>query len=491
MFYPNLEVFRKKARQGNLVPVSAELIADLQTPLSAFLNFAGDEHAFLLESAETGRGIGRYSFLGCNPILIFRSRGNEVRLTRSGKTETLRAANPLHILQGLLKGYKPVPDETLPPFVGGAVGYIGYDYVRFLEKLPELKLDELNLPDLYFMLVDSLVIFDRLTSKIKVVVNSLVEGDPEQSYRRAAARIENILGQLIGAPSSVYGQPAGKRNFSSLTSETSPEDFEEAVRKAQEHIRSGDIFQVVLSRRFQSDISCPPLDIYRALRIINPSPYMFYLKFDDLYLIGSSPEIMVQAVGDRVRVRPIAGTRSRGASLLEDARLEEELKNDPKEKAEHLMLVDLGRNDLGRVAVPGSVRVSEFMSVEKYSHVMHLVSNVDGKLDPSQDAFSVLAATFPAGTVTGAPKIRAMEIIEELEPVRRGPYAGAVGYFSFDGNLDTCITIRTLIVKDKTAFIQAGAGIVADSIPERENQECLNKAHALFKAVEMAQGGLK
>lgn len=491
MFYPKLEIFRKKAREGNLVPVSAELIADLQTPLSAFLKFAGGEHAFLLESAETGKGIGRYSFLGSDPSLIFRSRGNEALITRSGKTETIPAANPLHILQGILKGYRPVPDETLPPFVGGAVGYVGYDYVRFLEKLPAAKLDELNLPDLYFMMVENLVVFDRLTNKIKVVANALIDGDPDRAYREAAARIENIMGRLIGSAGGSYHRPGKKLSPPVLVPRNDSGDFEAGVKRAQEYIRSGDIFQAVLSRRFQCEISCPPLDIYRALRIVNPSPYMFYLKLDDLFLIGSSPEIMVQSTGDRVRVRPIAGTRPRGASAREDARLEEELKNDAKEKAEHLMLVDLGRNDVGRVAVPGSVRIDDFMSVEKYSHVMHLVTDVTGKLAPGLNAFDAFRAGFPAGTVTGAPKIRAMEIIEEIEPVRRGPYAGAVGYFSFDGNLDSCITIRTVIVKDNTAFIQAGAGIVADSVPAREDQECLNKALVLFKAVEMAQGGLQ
>jgi len=393
-------------------------------------------------------------------------------------------------LKGLLKNYRPVADETLPPFSGGAVGYISYDSVRFFEDLPEENLDELNLPDFYFMITDTIIIFDRLMNKLKIVANAHVGGDPEHAYQEAVSRIETLMGQLMSASSGTYFQPPPIRKRGELTSNLTPKQFEKAVLAAQEYIRAGDILQVVLSQRFQTGVECPPLDIYRALRTINPSPYMFFLRFDDLHLIGSSPEIMVQVVDDDVRVRPIAGTRPRGISRGEDKRMEEELLADPKEIAEHVMLVDLGRNDVGRVSLPGSVRVSEMMKIEKYSHVMHIVSDVRGKLDPGQDAYTAVAASFPAGTVSGAPKIRAMEIIEELEPVRRGPYAGAVGYFSFDGNLDSCITIRTIIVKDRTAFIQAGAGIVADSIPENEHQECLNKAQALFRAVQMAEGGL-
>jgi anthranilate synthase component 1 len=491
MYYPDLETFKKKAAQGNLVPVYTVLMADLETPVTAFLKLNDQPFSYLLESAETGRGIGRFSFLGGEPILVFRSRGEEAEILEKGKTRRLQAANPLMLLKGLLRNYRPVPDETLPPFNAGAVGYVSYDYVRRLEKLPELKLDELNLPEVCFMLTDSVVIFDRLLNKLILVANARVDGDPEKAYREAIDRIETLLGRLAVGSAGHYFQPPPPRPRRELSSNFPPGGFHNAVEKAKEYIRAGDILQVVLSQRFQTRINCPPFDVYRALRAVNPSPYMFYLRFDDLHLIGSSPEIMVQVTGDKVRVRPIAGTRPRGISLPEDKRLEADLLNDPKERAEHIMLVDLGRNDIGRVSLPGSVAVTDLMAVEKFSHVMHIVSDVEGRLEPSADAFSAFAATFPAGTVSGAPKIRAMEIIEELEPVRRGPYAGAVGYFSCDGNLDTCIAIRTIIVKGKTAVIQAGAGIVADSDPDREDRECRNKAQALFQAVEMAEGGLQ
>ncbi len=491
MYYPDQKLFRQKARQGNLVPVYTEVIADLETPVSAFLKLDNSPYSFLLESVEPGAGIGRYSFLGGEPSLVFKSRGGEVEINERGRTRKVRTKNPLMFLKGLLENYRPVADESLPPFSGGAVGYVSYDCARYFEKLPSEKLDELNLPDLYFMLADTLLIFDRLTNKIKIVSNAHIEGDPDAAYSEAVSRIETLLGRLLGTSPGTYFQPPADRPGGELVSQTRQKDFERAVRAAQEYIRAGDILQVVLSQRFSAPLSAPPFNVYRALRTINPSPYMFFLRFDDLHLVGSSPEIMVQAADGEVRLRPIAGTRPRGISKLEDERLEAELLADPKELAEHVMLVDLGRNDLGRVAVPGSVRVNEMMSIERYSHVMHIVSDLRGKLDPSRDAYDAFAAAFPAGTVSGAPKIRAMEIIEELEPFHRGPYGGAVGYFSFDGNLDSCILIRTIIIKDKTAYIQAGAGIVADSVPEREHQECLNKAQALFRAVKMAEGGLK
>ncbi len=491
MYYPDQKLFRQKARQGNLVPVYTEVIADLETPVSAFLKLENSPYSFLLESVEPGAGIGRYSFLGGEPSLVFKSRGGEVEITERGRTRKVRTRNPLMFLKGLLENYRPVVDETLPPFSGGAVGYVSYDCARYFEKLPSEKLDELGLPDLSFMVADTLLIFDRLTNKIKIVANAHIEGDPDAAYSDAVSRIETLLGRLLGTSPGTYFQPPADRPGGELVSQTRQKDFERAVRAAQEYIRAGDILQVVLSQRFSAPLSAPPFNVYRALRTINPSPYMFFLRFDDLHLVGSSPEIMVQAADGEVRLRPIAGTRPRGISKLEDERLEAELLADPKELAEHVMLVDLGRNDLGRVAVPGSVRVDEMMAIERYSHVMHIVSDLRGKLDPARDAYDAFAAAFPAGTVSGAPKIRAMEIIEELEPFHRGPYGGAVGYFSFDGNLDSCILIRTIIIKDKTAYIQAGAGIVADSVPEREHQECLNKAQALFRAVQMAEGGLK
>jgi anthranilate synthase component 1 len=491
MYYPDQKIFREKARQGNLVPVYTEVIADLETPVSAFLKLEDSPYSFLLESVEPGKEIGRYSFLGNQPSLIFKSRNGEVEISERGRSRKVRTKNPLMFLKDLLKNYRPVVDETLPPFSGGAVGYISYDCVRYLEKLPSQKLDELNLPDLYFMLADTLLIFDRLTNKIKIVANAHIQGDPDAAYSEAVSRIESLLERLRGTFPEVGSQPPDDLPGRELISRTRQEDFERAVRAAQEYIRAGDILQVVLSQRFQAPLSAPPFNVYRALRTINPSPYMFFFRFDDLHLIGSSPEIMVQVSGGEVRLRPIAGTRPRGISRREDERLEAELLADPKELAEHIMLVDLGRNDLGRVSLPGSVRVEEMMAIERYSHVMHIVSDLRGKLDPTRDVYDAFAAAFPAGTVSGAPKIRAMEIIEELEPFHRGPYGGAVGYFSFDGNLDSCILIRTIIVKGGTAYIQAGAGIVADSVPQQEHQECLNKAQALFKAVRMAQRGLR
>ncbi len=490
MYYPDKKLFREKARQGNLVPVYAEVIADLETPVSAFLKLESSPYSFLLESVEPGAGIGRYSFLGGNPSLVLKSRGGQVEISERGRTRKVRTENPLMFLKGVLENYRPVPDETLPPFSGGAVGYVSYDCARYFENLPSGKLDELGLPELCFMVADTLLIFDRLTNKIKIVANAHIEADPDRAYSEAVSRIETLLGRLLGTAPGSYFHPRPGRAGGELKSRTRQKDFERSVLAAQEYIRAGEILQVVISQRFEAPLSAPPFNIYRALRTINPSPYMFFLRFDDLHLVGSSPEIMVQAADGEARLRPIAGTRPRGISRLEDERLEAELLADPKELAEHVMLVDLGRNDLGRVSVPGSIRVGEMMSIERYSHVMHIVSDLRGKLAEGRDAYDAFAASFPAGTVSGAPKIRAMEIIDELEPFRRGPYGGAVGYFSFDGNLDSCILIRTIIVKDNTAYIQAGAGIVADSVPEREHRECLNKARALFGAVKMAEGGL-
>jgi len=491
MHHPNLELFLEKAKSGNLIPVSAEMIADLETPVSAFLKLGKSPYAFLLESAETASGLGRYSFLGCDPFLIFQGNGETTEIVRGDSRELVEGEDPLRLLQKLVESHQPVPDETLPPFTGGAVGYFSYDCVRRLERLPAFNPDALRVPDLYFLFFDTIVVFDRLMNKIRIISNARIGDDPEAAYRAATAEIEQIRQRLLSGDGPPDRGSSRGRGEVKLRSNFTSKQFERAVEAAQEYIRAGDILQVVLSQRFETPTSAPPLDIYRALRTINPSPYMFYLKFEDLHLVGSSPEINVQVNEGRVRVRPIAGTRPRGVTRREDERLEAELKADPKEQAEHVMLVDLGRNDVGRVSAPGTVRVSDFMAVEKYSHVMHIVSNVEGDLSPGQDAFSAFAATFPAGTVSGAPKIRAMEIIEELEPVRRGPYAGAVGYFSFDGNLDSCITIRTIIVKEGRAHIQAGAGIVADSVPHREYEECVNKAGALFKAVEMAEGGLQ
>ncbi|MBA7544699.1 Anthranilate synthase component 1 [subsurface metagenome] len=379
----------------------------------------------------------------------------------------------------------------LPRFSGGAVGYLSYDLVRFFEKLPEFNSDDLKLPDVYLIFSDTLVVFDHLKHKIKIISNAYVNGeDLVKSYQRAMAKIDKIIAKLK-SPLNLSSQSSfSKKRKVSFSSNLSKSSFVKKVKKAKEYIKAGDIIQVVISQRFQTEIRTEPFNLYRALRSINPSPYMYYLKFKDLKLIGSSPEILVRLEGGRVTVRPIAGTRPRGKDEKEDRFLEKELLSDEKEKVEHIMLVDLGRNDIGKVCRYGSVKVNELMKVERYSHVMHLVSNVNGKVKKDKDQFDVLRSSFPAGTVTGAPKVRAMEIIEELEPIRRGPYAGAVGYFSFSGNLDACITIRTLVIKNNVAYLQAGAGIVADSIPEKEYEETKNKAKALMEAILLAEKGL-
>lgn len=518
MYHPTLEEFKKKARQGNLIPVYREVLADMETPVSAFKKIDSGDYAFLLESVEGGEKWARYSFLGSRPSMIFRSKGRAVEIIKEGKSETVTVkTDPLDILKDLIARYKPVPIEGLPRFFGGAVGYITYDMVRFFEKLPDLNIDDLNLPDSIFIFTDQLLIFDNVAHTIKVVYNAYVdenasEEELEQIYRYAVdmvdfqilllklkasqngtTKVEELLRAYLPRP---YRNPSQqKKPLKSVTSLTlssnfRKEEFENAVKKAIEYVEAGDIIQVVLSQRLQTSLSADPFDVYRALRTINPSPYMFYLKLKDLWLAGSSPEVLVRLENERIEVRPIAGTRRRGRDDEEDKKLMEDLLADPKERAEHVMLVDLGRNDVGRVSEPGTVEVNELMVIEKYSHVMHIVSNVRGILKKGCDAFDVFRSCFPAGTVSGAPKIRAMEIIEELEHTRRGPYAGAVGYFSFSGNMDTCITIRTIVMKDHIAYIQAGAGIVADSIPEKEYEETMNKARAMMKAIEMAERGL-
>ncbi len=508
MIWPDRTEFRARAARGNLVPVYREILADMETPVSAFRKAAdGRSHAFLLESVTGGERMARYSFLGADPFLVFQTRGREVTITEEGHTETFplpEGHDPLHLLKGLLDRFQYVPDPALPPFCGGAVGYLAYDMVRFFERLPDLSHDDLGLPDCQLVFTDTLLIFDHVKHKILVLCNARVNGDPDAAYDAAMAKI-GALTERLRAPlprarengevgereSGRTGDADATRNTQHATrSNVTKEQFEAAVVKAKEYIAAGDIIQTVLSQRFTFPVDADAFDVYRALRSLNPSPYMYYLSYGDVHLVGSSPEILVTENAGRVRVRPIAGTRPRGEDEAEDRRLVEDLLADEKERAEHIMLVDLGRNDVGRVAKPGSVRVDELMVVEKYSHVMHIVSNVVGDLAPDKDQFDVLRACFPAGTVSGAPKIRAMEIIEELEPTKRGPYAGAIGYFSYTGNMDTCITIRTLVLKDGVAHLQAGAGIVADSVPEREYQETVNKASALMRAIEMAERGL-
>lgn len=494
MYHPTFEDFCKKARQGNLIPVYREILADLETPVSAFLKINQGRGAFLLESVEGGEKWARYSFLGTDPAMIIKGRGDAVEVVRNGQVERLSfTGDPLEVVKKVMAQYRPVEIEGLPRFFGGAVGYLGYDLVRHLEKLPRRNKQGLDLPDLALMVTDSLLIFDNITQKIKVVTNvHLTHSDLKKAYRAAVKKIDGIVKKLQGPRRIAHpSRPTRRFNGLAISSNTSPSNFKKMVTQAKDYIRAGDIIQVVLSQRFETKILADPFTIYRALRLVNPSPYMYYLQLGDLDLVGSSPEVLVRCEEGKIEVRPIAGTRPRGKTEEEDQKLTGELFSDAKERAEHLMLVDLGRNDVGRIAEVGSVKVDEFMVVEKYSHVMHLVSHVQGRLKPEKDGYDVLRACFPAGTVSGAPKVRAMEIIEELEPTRRGPYAGAVGYFSFSGNLDTCINIRTILIKDRVAYLQAGAGIVADSSPAREYEETVNKAKAMVTAIELAERGLE
>ncbi|MCS6861863.1 MAG: anthranilate synthase component I [Abditibacteriales bacterium] len=504
MLIPAYEEFVALSRQGNLIPVYREILADMETPVSAFKKLAKDDYAFLLESVEQGETLGRYSFLGTKPLLVMQSRRAEVTIERSesGATEriTLEAGrDPLHILEREMQRFRFVASPALPRFCGGMVGYLGYDLVRFFEpRLPDQTTDDLQLPDCQLMLTDVVLIFDHVQRNIKVLCNAHVKDDPRRAYDEAAAKIEATIAQLRTASVTSHQSPVTiDQSERHIASNFSREGFEDAVRRCKEYIAAGDCIQVVLSQRFETDLHVDTFDVYRALRSINPSPYMFYLTFRDVRLVGSSPEILVTEDKGVVRTRPLAGTRRRAKDKYgnvipeEDDALMHELLADEKERAEHVMLVDLGRNDIGRVCQPGTVRVNQLMQIEKYSHVMHIYSDVTGELDPRYTQFDVLRAAFPAGTVSGAPKIRAMEIIDELEPTRRGPYAGAVGYFSFSGSMDTCITIRTLIVKGDRAYVQAGAGIVADSVPANEYQETVNKARAMFAAVEMAERGLE
>ena len=493
MIYPSFTEFKILLKNGNVVPVWAEILADFDTPVSALKKIETGEYAFLLESVEGGEKWGRYSFLGNEPSVIFRSKGANIEILENGRLERANG-DPIDSLRQLLSRYKPVLCPELPRFHGGAVGYFGYDVVRFIEKLPEKGRDDLNIWDSIFMITDSVLIFDNVNNKIKIVSNAYVSkpSDARSSYDLAVKKIKALI-EKLRSPLPVYRskhKKLSKKRKYHFKSNFERKGFMEAVKKTKKYIQAGDIIQSVISQRWRTKLEVLPFDLYRALRVLNPSPYMFYLKMGDFYLVGSSPEVMVRLEGERIENRPIAGTRPRGKNEIEDIRLERELLSDPKERAEHIMLVDLARNDVGRVASYGSVKVDEFMVVERYSHVMHIVSNIVARLKSNKDAFDLMKATFPAGTLSGAPKVRAMEIIEEMEPSRRGAYGGAVGYFSFSGNMDTCITIRTFLIKGKEIFIQAGAGIVADSKPEREYNETVNKARALIKAVEVASEGL-
>ena len=494
--------FRNLASQGNLIPLYREILADFETPVSAFAKIDHGPSGYLLESVEGGENWARYSFLGSGSPLVIRDEGGAVRITQgsgAGRGRTSRVLgstskqSPLDCLQAVMAQYRPVSVPGLPRFVGGAVGYLAYDVVRHFEDLPERRKDALAVPDLAFMITDTLLIFDNVAHTIKVVANAHVQGSGEASLRRAyadaAARIEKMIARLKRPLRRT--PPRRRRRPITFTPNMSRADFQKIVARTKEYVYAGDVVQAVVSQRWATQVQTAPLEIYRALRLINPSPYMYYLRVAGVELVGSSPETLVRCEDGRISVRPIAGTRKRGVTEENDRMLAEELLADAKERAEHVMLVDLGRNDVGRVATKGSVRVDSFMQVERYSHVMHLVSQVHGDLEPTKSAYDVMRACFPAGTVSGAPKIRAMEIIEELEPTRRGPYAGAVGYFSFSGNMDTCINIRTIVIKGRQAYIQAGAGIVADSVPEREYDETCNKARAMMRAIEMAEQGLE
>lgn len=484
----NFEEFAEMAKQGNVIPVAKKIPADLLTPVAAYLRLQDNNpYSFLLESIEGGEQVARYSFLGVTPHLILRVRGRTVESITNGKVERL-PGTILDALRQYLGQLIPVKVPDLPPFTGGGVGYLNYDMVRWFERIPNKNPDELKIDDALIMFFSSILAFDQVKQQLIIIVNVFTQQtdpDLETIYENALqeiAEIEALLQQPINLPLS-QKQAQALRVRSNFTKE----QFEAAVIQAKEHIKAGDIFQVVLSQRFEANITSSPFQIYRALRMINPSPYMFYLGMGEISLVGASPEMLVRCKNRKLDYRPIAGTRARGQDEVEDALLGEELRADEKEVAEHIMLVDLGRNDLGRVSEIGSVEVLDLMTIERYSHVMHMVSKLRSDLRVGHDCFDALIACFPTGTVSGAPKVRALEIIDELEPSRRGPYAGAVMYLDYSGNLDSCIAIRTILVKDNKAYIQAGAGIVADSVPEKEYIETVNKARALLKAVEIAE----
>jgi anthranilate synthase component I len=491
MLFPSYHEFAALARGATLVPVAKTVAADLRTPVSAFLSIAAEEtSAFLLESVEGGEKIGRYTFLGARPYMILRARGGEVTLERDGATER-QQDSVFQVLDRLLHEHKPAHVPGLPPFTAGAVGFFAHDAVRQLEKLPTLAHDDLKIPDCALMFFDRLLAFDHVRHEIYIIATADVRRQsPRQAYDRAVRDIERIEKQLQAPLAGKYLRPAkAKRGKLKTSISVSKNRFLRTVEKVKDYIMAGDVFQAVPSLRLEMQPEVEPLNIYRALRRVNPSPYMYFLRLDDMTILGSSPEMLVRVKGRSLEYRPIAGTRKRGRNEAEDLRFEQELRHDEKERAEHVMLVDLGRNDIGRVSEFGTVKVRDLMFVERYSHVMHLVSAVEGTLRQGLSAVDAFAACFPAGTLTGAPKVRAMEIIEEVEPVRRGIYGGSVLYADFAGNLDSCIVIRTMLVKGKKAYVQAGAGIVADSIPESEYQECLNKAQALVRAVELARSG--
>ncbi|OQY24254.1 MAG: anthranilate synthase component I [Desulfobacteraceae bacterium 4572_35.2] len=490
--YPSYPEFESLTQSGNLIPIYTEILADMETPVSAFKKIDNGKLSFLLESVEGGEKWARYSFLGSGDGTVFRTQSDQYEVLSGGCViDSGVSKDPLNVLKTIMAKYRPVELPDLPRFNGGAVGYLGYDMVRYVETLPDRNQATIGTYDSCFLFTDTILIFDNCLQKIKVVCNVFVDDstDIEQVYNDGICKIQVLIDQLrtpLPHPSknSFVSEP------SVLTPNFTPQDFKKAVERCKEYVRSGDVIQAVLSQRFSGPLRADPFDIYRSLRTINPSPYMFFLRFGATLVVGASPEVLVRKEDSVVEVRPIAGTRPRGVDAVDDQRFEQELLTDPKELAEHVMLVDLGRNDLGRICKTGSIEVSEFKMIERYSHVMHIVSNVRGCLADGCDAFDTFKATFPAGTLTGAPKIRAMQIIDELEPERREIYGGAVGYFSYSGNMDLAIAIRTLVVHDGKIHLQAGAGIVADSDPQAEYDETINKARGVMKAIEMAEGGL-
>lgn len=491
-YFPGLPEVKALAGQGNLTPIYREIMADLETPVSAFLKVCRDEpNSFLLESVEGGERLARYSFMGNNPYLVLKLENGVANARLNGYKQTLQFTDPLEVISSYLKAYQlvvnPGLENELPRFYGGAVGYLGYETVGYFEKLPKKDSNPVGVPEAIFVFVDTMVVFDHLKRKIKLVAHVHLDGDIEKSYAEAVARIDQLAARLAGpVPMElIQGKIEGAVSGPPVSNFTR-EEYETAVLKTKEYIKAGDIFQANVGQRFARPTNVRPINIYRALRAVNPSPYMFYLHFNECDIIGASPELLVQVEGRVVETHPLAGTRPRGKDVAGDNLLADELFNDEKERAEHVMLIDLGRNDLGRVSRPGTVRAEDLMHIERFSHVMHMVTNIKGELAEGLTAFDALRACFPMGTVTGAPKIRAMEIISELEPEQRGAYGGAVGYFGFSGNMDTCLTIRTIVLKNNIAYVQAAAGLVADSVPASEYQETVNKCMGMLRALDEA-----
>lgn len=494
MYFPDKETFLKKSSLGNLIPVHRELLVDQDTPLTAYerlrASFLKDKkpfNTFLMESVEGGENVARYSSLGGEPHAIITARGRRVEITNAdGSTTIIPDTDPLSAVRGYMSRFNWVPDPSLPVFTGGAIGYLSYDMIQQFENVQVRQDNSLGWPDMLLAIMDTIIVFDRVRQTVRVIANAFIDGNPEQAYQDAIAKINKVCQRLATDIPHVVLDAEADLDEIPMSSSMTQSEFMSAVDRAKEYIRAGDIIQTVLSQRFEGQGSADLLDIYRALRSVNPSPYMFCLEFGEYRIAGSSPELHVRCDDGLLELRPIAGTRPRATNHKADEELAKQLLNDPKERAEHIMLVDLARNDLGRVSKYGSVEVTDLMVIERYSHVMHIVSSVVGKLDPQRDVFDVIRATFPAGTVSGAPKIRAMEIIAELEKSQRGPYAGAICYISFSGNLDSCITIRTVLLHNGKAYIQAGAGIVADSDPNSEYEETKNKARGMIKALALS-----